>query len=130
MNNKPIDRRDFLKELGMASALFAATPWLSVFSESKQTNNEKCRLGIIGPGSRGRLHMSFLAQNPKAEMAAICDIYQPSIDEALKIAPKAKVYRDYRQLLDDKSIDAVLIVTPLNTHYQIFIDILLKIVLK
>lgn len=122
MNNKPIDRRDFLKELGMASALFAATPWLSVFSEAKQTNNEKCRLGIIGPGSRGRLHMSFLAQNPKAEMVAICDIYQPSIDEALKIAPKAKVYRDYRQMLEDKSIDAVLIATPLNTHFQIFMD--------
>ena len=39
--------------------------------------------------------MSFLVLNPKVDIVALCDIYQPSIDEALKLAPKAKVYGDY-----------------------------------
>lgn len=84
--------------------------------------NEKCRLAVIGPGSRGRFLMSFLIQNPKVDIVALCDIYQPSIDEGLKLAPKAKVYNDYRRLLEDKTIDAVLVATPLNSHCQIVLD--------
>lgn len=53
---------------------------------------------------------------------ALCDIYQPSIDKALKLAPKAKVYRDYRKLLEDKQVDAVVVATPLYTHCRIVLD--------
>ena len=82
MKHTPISRRDFLKNLGMAGAgtLLAASPWLSAFSEVTNTSNEKCRLAIIGPGSRGRFLMGFLAKNPKVEIVALCDIYKPSID--------------------------------------------------
>jgi predicted dehydrogenase len=66
--------------------------------------------------------MSFLCKNPKAEIVAICDIYQPSIDAALQMAPKAKVYKDYRELLEDKEVEAVVVATPLNTHFQIVMD--------
>ena len=106
MKHKPISRRDFLKNIGIAGTgvLLATSPWLSAFSEVTHTSNEKCRLGIIGPGSRGRFLMSFLVQNPKVDIVALCDIYQPSIDEGLKLAPKAKVYGDYRKLLEDKNI--------------------------
>lgn len=119
-----ITRRDFLKNIGITGTgvLLASTPWLSVFSEKKYTEGEKARLGIIGPGSRGRLLMSFLTQNKKADIVAICDIYQPSIDEALLMVPNAKVYKDYRKLLEDKNIDAVIIATPLNTHFPIAMD--------
>ena len=118
MKHKPISRRDFLKNIGIAGTgvLLATSPWLSAFSEVTHTSNEKCRLGIIGPGSRGRFLMSFLVQNPKVDIVALCDIYQPSIDEGLKLAPKAKVYGDYRKLLEDKNIDAVLVATPLSSH--------------
>ncbi len=124
MESTPIDRRKFLKTASMAGAavIFAASPWLSVFSEANHTNKSIARLGIIGPGSRGRYLMEFLAINKKVEIAALCDTYQPSLDEALKIAPKAKTYTDYRRLLEDKSIDAVIIATPLNTHCQIALD--------
>lgn len=119
-----ISRRDFLKNLGIAGTgvLLAASPWLSAFSEVVETTNEKCRLGIIGPGSRGRFLMSFLAQNPKVEIVALCDIYQPSIDEGLKLAPKATVYKEYRKLLEDKNVDAILVATPLDSHCQIVLD--------
>ncbi len=123
-NSSNLNRRDFLKGVGMLGigTLAASSPWLSAFSESNQTRQSKARVGIIGPGSRGQFLMGFIAQNEKAEITAICDIYQPSIDSALKIAPKAKVYNDYRQLLEDKNIDAVVIATPLNRHCQIALD--------
>ena len=124
MKNTQLSRRDFLKNIGIAGAgtLLAASPWLSAFSEVVETSGEKCRLGIIGPGSRGRFLMGFLVQNPKAEIVALCDIYQPSIEEGLKLAPKAKVYSDYRKLLEDKNIDAILVATPLDSHCQIVLD--------
>ena len=124
MEEKQINRRRFLQNLGMVGAgvLAATSPWLSVFSEVKHTDKERCRIGMIGPGSRGRFLLSFLVQNPKVDIVAIADVYQPSIDEALKLVPKAKVYRDYRALLADRSIDAVVVATPLNTHYQIVMD--------
>jgi Predicted dehydrogenases and related proteins len=119
-----ISRRDFLKNIGIvgASAVLAASPWLSTFSEVTLTGKEKCRLGVIGVGSRGQFHLGFLSKNPKVEVVALCDIYPPSIEQAHKIVPTAKVYGDYRKLLDNKDIDAVLVATPLNTHYKIVMD--------
>lgn len=102
--------------------LLAASPWLSAFSEVVETSGERCRLAVIGPGSRGCFLMSFLVKNPKVEIVALCDIYQPSIDNGLKLAPKAKVYNDYRRVLEDKNVDAVVIATPLNCHCQIALD--------
>jgi predicted dehydrogenase len=119
-----MDRKEFLKNMGLAGAglLLASSPWLSAFSEQKQTNGSLARIGVIGPGSRGQHLMSFLVQNPKVNIVAICDTYQPSIDQALKMVPKAKVYRDYRALLEDKNVDAVLIATPLDKHFTMAMD--------
>jgi predicted dehydrogenase len=119
-----ISRRDFLKELGAlgGGALAISSPWLQAFSDVNHTVGGRCRLGMIGPGSRGRFLLGFFAKNKKVDVVAIADIYQPSIDEALKIVPKATVYRNYRQLLERKDIDAVVVATPLSTHYQIVMD--------
>lgn len=123
-DNLTINRRDFLKRLGIvgAGALAATSPWLSAFSDVAHTGKQKCRIGMIGPGSRGQFLLRFLAKNPKCEVVALADIYQPSLDEAKKIVPTAKTYKDYRRMLDDKSIDGVVVATPLNTHCQIVLD--------
>ncbi len=119
-----MNRRDFLRGVGvLGGGLLAATsPWLKTFADSDLTAGERLRIGIIGPGSRGQFLMSFLVNNPKADIVAVADPYQPSIDGALKLVPKAKAYADYRQLLADRNIDAVIIATPLNTHRQIALD--------
>ncbi len=118
------DRRDFLRNLGiLGGGLLAATsPWLSIFADAGDTTGEKLKLGIIGPGSRGRFLMKFLVGNSKVDIVAIADVYQPSIEAALEIVPNAKVYRDYRKLLEDKRVQAVLVATPLNKHFQIVMD--------
>jgi len=119
-----IDRRQFLKNMGLVSGgiLLSTSPWFSAFSEQKHTTGSKARIGIIGPGSRGQHLMQFLVQNPKVEIVAVCDVFQPSIDAALAIAPGAKAYTHYQQLLEDKNVDAVLIATPLHLHYQMAMD--------
>jgi len=124
MKQEFINRREFLRNLGIAGAgaVLAASPWLSAFSEVTLTGKEKCRLGVIGTGSRGQFHIGFLLKNSKVAIVALCDIYRPSIEEAHKLIPSAKVYGDYRKLLEDKTIDAVLVATPLNTHYRIVMD--------
>ena len=119
-----INRRQFIKEIGMVGGgvLLATSPWFSVFSEQKNTVGSVARIGVIGSGSRGQFLMNYLHKNPKVEIVAVCDIYKPSIDAALNIVPTAKVYNDYRRLLDDKKIDAVVIATPLDRHFQIAMD--------
>lgn len=122
--NDNMNRREFLKDLGLLGGgiLAATSPWLSTFADADLTSGERLRLGIIGPGSRGRFLMDFILQNPKVEIVAIADRWQDSIDEAKKMVPEAKVYTDYRKLLEDKSVQAVLVATPLHTHCQIVLD--------
>jgi predicted dehydrogenase len=119
-----IERRQFIKNMGMlgGGVLLATSPWFSAFAEQKHTVGSIAKIGIIGSGSRGQHLMSFLVKNPKVEIVSVCDVFKTSVDAALKMAPKARVYTDYKKLLEDKNIDAVLIATPLHLHYQIVID--------
>ncbi|MDR0700554.1 MAG: Gfo/Idh/MocA family oxidoreductase [Tannerella sp.] len=116
-------RRDFFKTLGSGS-LIAMFPWLQ--SCTKETvasvKGEKVRLGMIGTGSRGMYHLNNLLHIPQAEVVALCDDYDPHLQQAAALFPKAKLYDDYRRLLEDKDVQAVLIVTPLNEHEQMTID--------
>ena len=79
-------------------------------------------LGWIGAGGRGR----FLAGEFKEigfPIPAVCDVYQPNLEAGLKLAsPGAKGFQDYRRLLDDKSIDAVVVATPDHWHAPMVID--------
>ncbi len=127
MDNGKLSRREFFKEFGTvmgATTLLASYPWLSAFSEEnrKNTENEKARIAVIGPGSRGQYLLNLLVMNPKVEVVWLCDDYQPSLDAAMQIAPKAKTCMDYRIVLDDDSVDGVVVATPLSTHAKIVID--------
>lgn len=119
-----INRRQFLKNTSIlsGSVLLTTSPWFSAFSQQKETKGSIARIGLIGPGSRGKFLLNFLVKNPKVEIVAICDIFQPAIDAALKKAPNAKVYTNYKKLLDDKNVDAVVIATPLHIHFQMVMD--------
>lgn len=108
-----VDRRVFLLASGTAFAARAAP-------------SNQIALGVIGSGSRGTFVMGVFAKNPEVRVAAICDVYEPNLEHALSEARKggssAKAYRDYRKLLDDKDINAVLIATPEHWHYQMVLD--------
>ena len=84
--------------------------------------NDRIRTGIIGAGGRGK-YLTAQFKEIGAEMAAVCDIYEPNLQAGLKEASTgAKPFHDYRKLLEDKSIDAVIVATPDHWHARMVID--------
>ena len=83
--------------------------------------NDRIRLGLIGAGDRGMQLVREALTCPNAEVAAFADIYTRRLEDAKKIVPTAQTYLDHRYLLENKSIDAVLIATPQHLHAEHFI---------
>ena len=124
-----IDRRDFLKKMGMAAtgaALLSAAPWMQSCTEEKkrEVKGQKARLALIGTGSRGQYHIHLLKDIPHAELVALCDVYRPSLDAASALVPGARLCSDYREVLDAPDIDGVIVGTPLSSHAPIVLDAL------
>ena len=86
---------------------------------------KKVRIGVIGCGgiANGK-HLPAHKHNPDSEMVAFCDIIVERAEKAAKEygIPGAKVYKDYKELLKDKTIDAVLVLTPNISHSFISVD--------
>ena len=102
-----MNRRYFLAASGTAAAQTPA----------------QVRVGIIGAGGRGRYLMNFYREDPAVLIGAVCDVYEPRLEAGLSIAKgSARAYRNYKSLLDDKSIDAVIIATPDHWHTQMLLD--------
>ena len=118
-------RRDFFKTLGSGS-LIAMFPWLQSCTKevSAAVSGEKVRLGLIGTGSRGMYHLNNLLDIPQAEVVALCDDYEPHLQQAAALFPKAKLFDDYCKLLEEKDVQAVIIATPLGEHEHMALDTL------
>ncbi|MCS7253131.1 MAG: Gfo/Idh/MocA family oxidoreductase [Armatimonadota bacterium] len=103
-----LSRRQFVG----AGALF-----LTFRSASPFGANEKITLGFIGVGGMGQGLMSMAMANKDVAVAAVCDVKDDRLAAAVKLTDgKATPYRDFRQLLDRKDIDAVFIATPDHWH--------------
>src|ERR1044071_1073280 len=73
-----------------------------------QGANDRIRIGVIGTGGRARGLMGLLKRLPGNEMVAICDVYEPRLLQAGEITgPAATKIADYRRILDNREIDAV-----------------------
>jgi predicted dehydrogenase len=83
--------------------------------------NERLRLGIIGYGARGKELVNYALRCPNTEFGGFADVYTERLKESAAVAPRAKTYLDYRHLLEDRSIDAVLIATPQHLHREHFV---------
>jgi predicted dehydrogenase len=131
MNKNIPSRREFIKNLSLwagTSAVISSLPWIKMLhaqESGSSSNAENINIGIIGPGSRGILHMHHLNKIPNVTISAVCDIYEPNLQEGLALTNgKAKTYKDYRKLLEHKDLDAVIIATPLFEHARMTIDAL------
>lgn len=114
MKPTSISRRGFVK----SGSVFLATLSVGPSFAYSQKIEENIRVGIIGTGSRGCGLASIIKDMPGIQILACCDILPNNLKEGMSYAAKgAKSYSDYRQLLDDKNIDAVIIATPLFLHY-------------
>ena len=121
-----MERRDFIKKSSVAGLAVAAP-----FSGSVLGKNEQINLAIIGLGSKvkiggkGKKDLQAFSKIAGVNIAAICDcdetILREEEQKLKKEGIKVKTYKDFRELLEDKDIDAVSITTPNHTHALITI---------
>ncbi|MDH7482736.1 MAG: Gfo/Idh/MocA family oxidoreductase [Armatimonadota bacterium] len=116
-----LSRRDFLKS-SSAMALTAGMG-LSVSHAAAQevrkvvSANEKIVLGCIGLGGRGMGVMNGFMRYEDVEIGAVCDVSEERRNAAVeKTEGKAKAFKDFREVLEQKDIDAVVITTPPHWH--------------
>src|SRR6201996_3217771 len=109
-------RRNFIGKVATGLAGAVATKAANAVPGA----NERIRIGIIGPGDRGSEILRQAVSLPGVECVGAADVYTYRLEQVKQIAPNAKTYLDYRHLLDDKSIDAVLIATPQHLHAECF----------
>jgi len=112
---KTSGRRAFLGTAGASAALAMAAGTTRAAAERRVV------LGLIGTGGMGTNHLKRLAARKDVGLAYVCDVDQKRLDAAAKIvestAGKApKSVKDLRQVLDDRSVDAVIIATPDHWH--------------
>jgi predicted dehydrogenase len=87
--------------------------------------NSSINLGVIGTGGRGQGIIKILNKLSNFNVIGACDTIPFRLQEGFDLIKgnrKAKAFKDYRKLLDDKNIDGVIISTPLNTHDKIAVD--------
>ena len=109
------DRRTFLKA---AAGTAAAASYRRILGA-----NNRIRLAGIGTGGRSATLLGAAGKAQGTELTAFCDVYEPRRKAAVeKYNPAAQDYVDYREVLDRKDIDAVIVATPDHWHVPITID--------
>jgi predicted dehydrogenase len=120
LNSKnSLARRDVL-----ASAAAALTT--SLFTGNVKGANDRVAVGFIGLGAMGSGNLGYSMKVPEVQPAALCDVYAPHLERAQDSARKGgytpRTFRDFRELIADKSIDAVCISTPDHWHAYMTVE--------
>ncbi len=116
-------RRDFMVKSGLATTALACTSLMP--NARNGFIGDTINLGIIGTGDRGTGLMPAIHEINGLKIVGCCDVIPFRLQEGKqKAGEHAKAYSDYRKLLENKDVDAVLVTTPFNTHSQIAIDAL------
>jgi len=115
-------RRSFLKKSAIGLGFPLLVPESELFSIFRGTPSEQLHVGVIGTGDRGQGLMKIINRIEGMSVEAICDPLSFRLDQAAKIAPRAKRFSNHKDLLSYKNIDAVIISTPLSTHATIASD--------
>jgi predicted dehydrogenase len=109
-----LSRRHFLTRAALTTATvsFAAPQFLR--AQSGRAANEKLNIGIIGVAGQGSFSIGQL--QGISNIVGLCDVDEKNLNAAGEKFPMAKKYRDFRRLLDQRDIDAIVVATPDHTH--------------
>ena len=128
-------RRKFIRQIGGASLLLATGQVKVIGSENTGTRssdrvypvgpNDKIRIATIGMGIMGNVDTDSALRVPGVELVAACDLYKGRLARVKeKYGSNVYTTQDYRELINRKDIDAVIIATSDNWHSRITIDAL------
>ena len=125
MNPFHISRRDFIKRSVVAAAATGVPAWFLEQSLSAADSprpllaNDKPNIALIGCGGQGKYDTKLATAF--ANVVAVCDVDSKRAEEASKLYPGSRVFSDFRKLLEQKDIHAVINGTP--DHWHTFINI-------
>ena len=123
--DKDVSRRDFVKTAGAVTAVAAATREGAPAIQKVRAANDQVQFGMIGTGSRGTYLLKHLKNIDNGRCVALCDINPENLKHGVEtIGNNPKTFKDYRELLAQKDVDAVFVTTPLFVHYPITRDAL------
>src|SRR5207253_2786297 len=124
-SNDKYNRRDFLKS-GSFATLMSMMGGVELFAQNSSAPGAeskpagaKIKVAVIGLGAWGRVILDTLGRLSQAEVTAICDTYGAYLRRSAKLAPSAKPTEDYKTILDNKDIKAVIVATPTHKHKEI-----------
>lgn len=113
-----LNRRQFVQTSAVSSALVSAT---ALNAAARTTANDKIIVGVMGVNGRGTALARGFAGKKDSEVAYLCDVDQRALDKAMKAISSAQsripqAVVDFRRMLDDSSVDAILIAAPNHWH--------------
>ena len=123
-DNLILNRRQFLRTTGQAATTFAAASTFAPAILSAASPGKTIGVGCIGIGTRGGDLLNAVVHAPNVKVVAVCDAYAPHRQKGVErsLNPGVKAYVDYRELLADEYVDAVIIATPDHWHCQMVLD--------
>jgi predicted dehydrogenase len=117
-----MNRREFVKSslvVGLGASVTRKT------FAGQAPPSDRITVGLIGSGARGQELLQAAAPLPGVELVAVCDAYSGRAERArARTNGRATIYSDYRQILDSKEIDTVIVATPDHWHKTMVIDAL------
>jgi len=126
-NLNDLNRRDFLRGGSMATFMMmmgavelrAETAVKATAEEDDEKPGPPVTCAVIGCGAWGREIVRTLSRLPNAPIVALCDAYERNLSRAAYTADKAEKTAEFRKILENKAVQAVLIATPTHLHREI-----------
>lgn len=120
-NETPTSRREFIQKAATITAIGFAAPHLVFGAKQKPARkvspNSRIHVGIIGCGLMGRANLTNCAQHPDVVVTAACDVAEARMEATVEqYKPTCKGYADFREMLQQPDLDAVIIATPPHWH--------------
>ena len=101
----------------MIRSSFAVGALSALASKNVSGANDRVRVGLIGSGGRGKQDWTSFLKQPDVEPVAVCDLYDPFRAKGIEMTEgRAKGFQDFRKLLEEKDIDAVIVAVPDHWH--------------
>ena len=131
--NGPLDRRDFLKTVGATGIALGSAGASFAGKSSSKTNdsrvigaNDRINIGVVGYGGRGEYVAAQFkkfadAHNKACQIVAVCDVWEKRKRSGAE-KYQCKGYLDYRELLNQSDVDAVIVATPDHWHGKIALE--------
>ena len=102
-----MDRRSFVSAAAITAASY----------QRVMGANERVNVGLIGAGGQGRGDWARFLKQSDVDAGAVCDVYAPHLEKGLAMSGnKARSYTDFRKLIEQKDLDAVIVATPDHWH--------------